>query len=125
MIADYYNSNPTSLVAALQLLKSPNQNIAVLGDMLELGEQEETFHREIAQEIIKLRLDSIYLYGPRMKWLLDELTKNNYSNVKHFETHEQLTDTLKNKLAKDDQLLIKGSRGMKMEKVFKLLQANS
>lgn len=125
VIADYYNSNPTSLVAALHLLKSKNKNIAVLGDMLELGNQEEAFHREIAKEIIKNKISEVYLYGPRMKWLLDELTKNNFTAAKHFENHEQLTNELKAKLSKDDQILIKGSRGMKMETVFKLLQNNA
>ena len=125
VIADYYNSNPTSLVAALQLLKSTHQNTAVLGDMLELGEKEEAFHREIAEEIIKLKIDHVYLYGPRMKWLLDELAKNNYSQVKHFETHEQLTRHLKENLSPHDHVLIKGSRGMKMETVFKLLQTTT
>jgi len=125
VIADYYNSNPTSLIAALQLLKSSHKNLAVLGDMLELGEDEERFHREIAKEIIKLKIDGVYLYGERMKWLLDELTKNNYLKAKYFETHEQLTFTLKRNLANKDHILIKGSRGMKMEKVFTLLQATS
>ena len=125
VIADYYNSNPTSLAAALRLLKSNNKNLAVLGDMLELGEQEESFHREIAKEIMGLKIDEVYLYGSRMKWLLDELSKNHYSHVKHFETHEQLTQALKNNLSPHDQILIKGSRGMKMETVFKLLQAGS
>jgi UDP-N-acetylmuramoyl-tripeptide--D-alanyl-D-alanine ligase len=125
VIADYYNSNPTSLTAALQLLKSPHKNLAVLGDMLELGEQEESFHREIAKEILSCRIDGVYLYGPRMKWLLDELVKNHYSQAMHFETHEQLTQVLKANLSPQDQVLIKGSRGMKMETVFKLLQTNA
>jgi UDP-N-acetylmuramoyl-tripeptide--D-alanyl-D-alanine ligase len=125
VIADYYNSNPTSLTAALQLLKSPHKNLAVLGDMLELGDQEETFHREIAKEILSRRIDGVYLYGPRMKWLLDELVKNHYSQAMHFETHEQLTQALKANLAPQDQVLIKGSRGMKMETVFKILQTGA
>jgi UDP-N-acetylmuramoyl-tripeptide--D-alanyl-D-alanine ligase len=125
VVADYYNSNPTSLVAALHLLKSKNKNYAALGDMLELGSQEESFHRDIAKEIIKLNIDGVYLYGPRMNWLLDELHKNNYTKAKHFETHEQLSHALKSDIHHQDQILIKGSRGMKMENVFKLLQTNS
>jgi UDP-N-acetylmuramoyl-tripeptide--D-alanyl-D-alanine ligase len=122
VIADYYNSNPTSLIAALKLLNGKNKKIAVLGDMLELGDEEERFHREIANEIIKLKLDEIYLYGNRMKWLMDELIKKNFRNVSHFETHEHLTSELKKALSPHDQILIKGSRGMKMETIFKLLQ---
>ena len=116
VIADYYNSNPTSLVAALKLLKSKNKNHAVLGD------REESFHRGIAKEIASLPIHSVYLYGPRMKYLLDELQKQKFTNVYHFDSHEQLTQALKQKLQAEDQVLIKGSRGMKMETVFKLLQ---
>jgi len=122
VIADYYNSNPTSLVAALKLLNSKSRNHAVLGDMLELGGEEETYHREIAHEIISRKIDSVYLYGPRMRWLLDELQKHHFSSVSYFETHEQLAAHLKKSLHSGDQVLIKGSRGMKMETIFKLLQ---
>ena len=125
VIGDYYNSNPTSLVAALELLKSKNKNHAALGDMLELGTHEEIFHREIAKEIIKNKIDHVYLYGPRMKWLLDELEKQKFSGAIHFETLEDLTLQLKQKIQPHDHVLIKGSRGMKMEVVLKMLQPSS
>lgn len=125
VIADYYNSNPTSLIAALQLLKGKHKKIAVLGDMLELGDQEELFHRQIAKEIIKCNIDGTFLFGTRMKWLLDELNRNQYTKAIHFESHALLVEELKKNISSHDQILIKGSRGMKMETVLKLLQTSS
>ncbi len=124
VIGDYYNSNPTSLEASLKLLneqKGNRQTYAVLGDMLELGDNEERFHREIADVILKEKVKGVLLYGPRMKWLADELKKKNFNEVNHFETHENLLEALKPNLSKNSHLLIKGSRGMKMEKIMQAL----
>ncbi len=127
IIADYYNSNPTSATAALQLLSDQNRTtgkrIAVLGDMLELGEQEELFHCSLAPVLEKLKIDSVLLYGPRMKWLEQQLKKTNLIPTEHFESHEQIAAALKPILTAHDSVLIKGSRGMKMEKLFALLQS--
>ncbi len=124
VIGDHYNSNPTSLLAAISLLTSkkgaPHYH-AALGDMLELGDKEEQFHREMAPSIVKSGVTHVWLYGPRMKWLDDELKKLHFANVRHFDTHEALTQTLKASLGNRDQVLVKGSRGMKMEKVLKSL----
>ena len=122
VIGDYYNSNPTSLEAALKLLtevKGSENFHAVLGDMLELGEQEESFHRGIATPILTSGVTHVWLYGPRMKWLESELTKKGFKQVSHFESHELLLHALTNSIQPGAQILIKGSRGMKMEKVLK------
>jgi UDP-N-acetylmuramoyl-tripeptide--D-alanyl-D-alanine ligase len=87
--------------------------------MLELGDQEEGFHRGIAEPILRSGVTRVWLYGPRMKWLRDELGKRGYSTVAHFETHEALLQSLKAELKPGSQVLIKGSRGMRMEKVLK------
>ncbi len=122
LIGDYYNSNPTSLEAALKLLMDEpgaKEYHAVLGDMLELGDAEESFHRAIAGTLINRGVSKVWLYGPRMKWLQDELKKQNFSNTRHFETHQDLTDALLKDLSPDSRILLKGSRGMKMETVLK------
>ena len=71
VIGDYYNSNPTSVTAALKLLrqkKNPKgKAYAVLGDMLELGDEEERFHREIAVELLDQKVDGVWLIGKRMR----------------------------------------------------------
>lgn len=130
LIEDFYNSNPTSCEAALKLLASKAQKqtdhtIAVLGDMLELGEQEEQFHRELAKVISTLNIRTVFLYGPRMKWLKDELSKTGFKGKHdHFESHESLGQSLKTAITHttgSTTVLLKGSRGMKMETVLKSL----
>jgi UDP-N-acetylmuramyl pentapeptide synthase len=123
VIGDYYNSNPTSAVAALKLLSQGKngKTHAVLGDMLELGDDEERFHRELASSILDLSIGEVWLYGPRMLWLQDELKRQNYAHTHHFKSHDELTQALRASLKPNDRLLIKGSRGMKMEAVLKTL----
>jgi UDP-N-acetylmuramoyl-tripeptide--D-alanyl-D-alanine ligase len=121
LIGDHYNSNPASLEAALRLLASlkPSGRLhAVLGDMLELGDEEERYHREMASVIRELRIDRVWLYGKRMAWLSDELEKTGFSGVLHLESHEALLEMLRPELRAGDRVLVKGSRGMRMEKVL-------
>jgi len=122
VIGDYYNSNPTSLEAALKLLTAEtgaSSYHAVLGDMLELGDEEESFHRAVAGPLADSGVTRVWLYGPRMKWLQNELEKSGAPASAHFESHEALLGALKSALAPGARILVKGSRGMKMEKVLK------
>ena len=124
IIADHYNSNPTSLEAALTLLfssKNKDAYFAVLGDMLELGDEEEKFHRQIASQLIDHQVSEVWLYGERMKWLDNEIHKASQIKVHHFETHEALSNSLKLAIKPNTRILIKGSRGMKMEKILNAL----
>lgn len=129
VICDYYNANPSSVSAAIDLLsdrKRPNQtarSIACLADMLELGQQEEAFHRGLADAIISRSIDAVFLFGDRMRWLEDELKKRSFrGQVTHFKKKEDMATTLKPQLTADDLVLIKGSRGMKMEEIWASLQ---
>jgi len=128
IIGDHYNSNPTSAVAALKLLAQENPSgttHAVLADMLELGDDEERFHRELASSILSLSIGHVWLYGDRMRWLQDELKQRGYAHSRHFATHDELIRALRPELHAGDRVLIKGSRGMKMESVLKALLATS
>ncbi|MBL7714956.1 MAG: UDP-N-acetylmuramoyl-tripeptide--D-alanyl-D-alanine ligase [Bdellovibrionales bacterium] len=137
VLCDYYNSNPSSVQAGLDSLeliskKSQPERMrwAVLGDMLELGKDEEKYHRDLADLILRHRVERVYLYGNRMKWLLNELEKRKGAfpkTFKHFGTHPDLADSLKSDLKARPApvaLMIKGSRGMKMEEVWKILAAD-
>ncbi|MBC7692554.1 MAG: UDP-N-acetylmuramoyl-tripeptide--D-alanyl-D-alanine ligase [Methylotenera sp.] len=126
VVCDYYNANPTSVEAGLELLTQvagPKTRWACLGDMLELGPNEETFHRDLSKKIRKLKIENVLLYGPRMKWLLSELQNQGFSGyLSHFSTHQELAQSLSSQITPQDAILIKGSRGMKMEEVWKALQ---
>jgi len=124
VIADTYNANPSSVTAAIRMLaESPGQSCWIcLGDMLEMGTKEEELHRGLWEEIVKAKPKQVLLYGPRMKHLADELLKKNFLAVAHFEKHEELAAALERSNA-GDKILIKGSRGMRMEKVWQLLSS--
>ncbi len=133
VVCDYYNANPSSVEAGFNLLdevarkkSSTTQKWACLGDMLELGAEEEKFHRELSHSILRLSLDGVLLYGERMKWLQDELKKKDFKgHVSHHASHEELVAELNQRWHPGDALLIKGSRGTKMETVWKALQAKA
>ncbi len=119
MIEDCYNAGPESTRAALSVLsRRSGRRIAVLGGMLELGDFAPTAHYEIGLEAAKTA-DLLFAYGP----LGEEMVRGaaGMAYAQHFDTHEALVCALKNVLQPGDSLLIKGSRGMHMEKVLQLL----
>ena len=122
IIEDCYNAGPESTRAALSVLaKRVGRRIAVLGGMLELGDYGPIAHYEIGREAAETA-DLLFAYGP----LGDEMVRGaeSMTYAEHFTTHEELVSSLKEKLQPGDSLLIKGSRGMHMEKVLQLLFAN-
>lgn len=130
VLADTYNANPTSVEAALETLfgkevKAKGETWVCLGDMLELGKLEENLHRGLAQPLLKHGVKHIFLYGPRMKNLEDELRRQHFQGtVAHFDSQEKMAEKLSEAAKSGDRILIKGSRGMRMENVWKALQAN-
>jgi len=132
VICDYYNASPASMAAAMDLLaervrvgKRKGTTWVCLGDMLELGETEEALHRKLAEKLAAATVGYAYLYGDRMKWLADELKRRRFDiSVEHFQTQEDLAIRLKEWLRPDDAVLIKGSRGMQMEKVWDSLRGS-
>ncbi|MCC7441740.1 MAG: UDP-N-acetylmuramoyl-tripeptide--D-alanyl-D-alanine ligase [Bdellovibrionales bacterium] len=128
LLADHYNANPTSVEAALKLLANLKQSKqasswACLGDMLELGPGEERFHRELGPALERSGVRGVFLYGPRMAHLLDELRHRRFTGiVEHYESHGALAARIGALARKGDWVLIKGSRGMKMEKVLESLK---
>lgn len=133
VVADYYNAQPVSMEAGLELLaqvargaKAPR--LACLGDMLEMGAEELRIHRELAPSILRLGIETVLLYGPRMKALEDELRQRGFAGkLAHFETHAALAEEALRCVREGTArgaapaILIKGSRGMRMEEVWKIL----
>ena len=120
IIADCYNAGPESMAAALAVLgKKQGRRIAVLGDMLELGDCAWAEHYKVGR-IAKENADMVLSYGhhgPRV--VSGALTGGMSSaNARSFETHEEMVQHLKRTAKAGDVLLFKGSRGMHMEKVL-------
>ena len=109
IINDTYNANPQSMTAALKVLASlEGRKIAVLGDMLELGKKSSSAHKRIGKLAKELGVDILISVG--------KLSKEMKANF-HFSTNKLAVQKLKKLVKGGDRVLIKGSRGMKMEEV--------
>jgi UDP-N-acetylmuramoyl-tripeptide--D-alanyl-D-alanine ligase len=126
VLLDAYNANPASVVAALKTARSMSQGGRLwvcLGDMLELGTDEIELHRQLAPAIKDSGAGAVLLYGKRMGHLADELRKQNFGGLLSVEdSHEALAQKIAREIKASDSLLIKGSRGMRMETVWSALQ---
>ena len=113
IIADCYNANPTSTLAALKsLCAMKNENkMAILGDMLELGEKEHIEHQKIVDYIHENNLKGI-LVGP--------LFNNTKTNFHKFRDTEELVNSIDKMNLTDHVILLKGSRGIKLEQIINL-----
>ena len=120
IISDCYNAGPESMAAALAVLgKRTGRRIAVLGDMLELGDCASAEHFKIGR-IAKENADVVLAYGPNGDSVVSGAVTGGIDggNVNWFETHEEMASHLKRVAKAGDTLLFKGSRGMHMEKVL-------
>ncbi len=117
IISDCYNAGPESMAAALAVLGNrPGRKIAVLGDMLELGDCAWAEHYRIGR-IAAEKADLIFSYGPNsVRVVVGAVTGGMpETKAKNFDTHEALVKSLKAVVKPGDVLLFKGSRGMHME----------
>ncbi|AFC32207.1 UDP-N-acetylmuramoylalanyl-D-glutamyl-2, 6-diaminopimelate--D-alanyl-D-alanyl ligase [Paenibacillus mucilaginosus 3016] len=122
---DAYNASPTAMRAALALLHEAQgfeRKYAVLGDMLELGEKEAEFHREIGRVLDPAHVEAVFLFGPLAGHIAEgALEKFPPERVRHYEDKETLARELAEAASAQDVVLIKGSRGMRMEQVASFL----
>ena len=122
VLNDTYNSNPDSALAALQVLggvKSKGKKIAVLADMLELGTTGTEEHRRVGQAAAKSGARHLLTFGPLSKNTSDSST---VVFKAHFDDKRALCEHLAEVITPGDVVLVKGSRGMKMEEVVAFLE---
>jgi len=127
IINDAYNASPTSMKAAIQLvseLEGFHTKILVLGDMLELGDQEEEFHQEIGQLINPEKVQHVFTFGP-LGGFIGKGALENFSpdRVHSFTDKDSLTKELSSFITGEELILFKASRGMKLEEVIDGLKA--
>ena len=118
VIDDTYNANVDSTIAAIDYLKAFSGNgkrIFVFGDMLELGDSSEDQHRIIGKKCQKEELSVVFTIGNETIVAHEEI--NDSILHKHFEQKESLLSNLNEIISEGDKILVKGSRGMRMEKI--------
>lgn len=120
VIEDCYNASPDSQKAGLNsLLKiAKGRKIAVLGDMLELGNYSETAHRNVGEYAAECEIDMLFTYGKESEFMADSAKWAGLKEVFSFTDKAELTKALSNELKLSDTVLFKASRGMKLEEVF-------
>lgn len=125
ILNDTYNSNPDSVIAALKTLKSfttSGKKIVVLGDMKELGDASKREHTNIGVIASEMKFDALFTFGPYSRYTNEAF---GHSSAKHCESKEELSAELKRLLQPGDVVLVKGSRGMRMEEVVLQLTSSN
>ncbi|MGX6960394.1 MAG: UDP-N-acetylmuramoyl-tripeptide--D-alanyl-D-alanine ligase [Rickettsia endosymbiont of Pentastiridius leporinus] len=118
IICDYYNASPASMKAALEYLKQlPAVNkTAIIGEMLELGQNSERLHTELIPYILNSSCSKVFLIGTHTKYIYDLLPS---SIIKmYFENVYELITETKDLFENKELVLIKGSRGIKLNKII-------
>ena len=124
IIDDTYNASPESTLAALNLLEElQGRKIAVLGDMLELGQYEREGHEKVGIRAAQVA-DVLVTFGVRGHMIADAARKAGLekSSVIEYEDESKIVDWLKNKLTSNDAVLIKGSHGLRMDRIVAALE---
>ncbi len=125
---DSYNSNPYALSRALALLRQADvrgRRIAVLGDMLELGDRELEYHYEAGRDI-PMDVDVVIAVGRRSEALLDGARHAGFSEERlyHFDNAESAAVFLESLIRPGDLVLVKASRGIGLDKIITMLEAD-
>lgn len=122
-INDAYNASPTSMKVAIDTLNeiyNDKYKIAILGDMLELGENEVDYHIDVLNYLLDKKIKLIYLYGERMKKAYDIFMKSKSEEYRfwYYPTKEGIVESLKN-IRMEKVILLKASRGTALEDIIK------
>jgi len=124
LLDDTYNAAPTSVIAALNLLDDlDGRKIAVLGDMLELGEFEERGHRMVGARAAQV-VDLLIAVGERAKWIASEARSARLSEnqVVVLGNGDEVIEYLNEKVGEGDVVLVKGSHGMRLDRIVTALE---
>ena len=124
---DAYNANPASMRALIKMIRNSIDHgdiaekdvILVIGDMLELGEESLAEHIRIAENALNAGLDKVCFVGGEFAKALQQIESKDHALS--FKTSDELAEWLKENVLHDNVVLIKGSRGTRMEKIMEAL----
>jgi UDP-N-acetylmuramoyl-tripeptide--D-alanyl-D-alanine ligase len=132
IVSDCYNANPVSMKAGLlsfddyshDLASANSRRLAVIGDMLELGEESEKYHREVGRQIAELSFELTYVIGPLSKLIYQSAIENglNKKQIKYFDSTQTAGEVLLTDIARGDIVYFKASRGIGLEKIITQLK---
>ena len=121
VINDCYNSSPSSMQAGLKTLRqiSGSRKIAVLGDMLEIGELSERLHKDVGAYVVENKTDFLIAIGKDSKFIIDGACEKGFdkSKTKYFTSKQEAKEFLDKFIQKDDAILVKASRSMEFEEI--------
>ncbi|HEU4366695.1 MAG TPA: UDP-N-acetylmuramoyl-tripeptide--D-alanyl-D-alanine ligase [Methylomirabilota bacterium] len=126
ILDDTYNASPVSVRAALDTVAAHRRGrrvVVVLGDMLELGATTDEAHREVGRQVAALPADELVGVGRAMPAAVEAAREAGLGEARHLTTFEDTVAHLLKRLAPGDLVLVKGSRGMRMERVVDALVA--
>ncbi|MBC8016426.1 MAG: UDP-N-acetylmuramoyl-tripeptide--D-alanyl-D-alanine ligase [Sporomusaceae bacterium] len=121
IINDAYNASPMSMTAAIDTLVevAKGRKVVVLGDMLELGDIGAAAHRQIGEKLAQCRIDIVVTVGMLASYTAQAAIDGGIAAVACY-SHNEASEALKKLIKPSDTILIKGSRGMKMENMVKM-----
>jgi len=128
IINDSYNANPDSMKAALELLleyPAHGRRFAILGDMLELGSASRREHETIGREAARRGISRVITVGGDAGFISETANITGLTRAIHATGHEQAARLLRRELRAGDIVLVKGSRGIAMEKVLSYLMGKN
>ncbi|WP_308577750.1 UDP-N-acetylmuramoyl-tripeptide--D-alanyl-D-alanine ligase [uncultured Parvimonas sp.] len=126
ILNDCYKSNPQSLMSCIETvytMKGYKNKILILSDMLELGENEEKLHFNVGEKIDRDRIDYVICVGDLAKEIYNGANRNfNVKNLFYFETKGEVIEKVREIISEDTLIMVKGSRGMKLEEIIEKLK---
>ena len=122
-IEDCYNASPDSMKASLRTLRDTkgSKKIAVLGDMLELGDYAEKAHSLVGEMVAENKIDYLLAYGSDAKYYVDSAKRGGVENALLFDDKSLLAEKLLQIAGEGDIVIFKGSRGMKLEEIMQIV----
>jgi len=125
IINDTYNASLESMKSALDTLEdTPGdlKKIAFLSDILELGNLSKEIHEELGLYLKNKKIDKVVFIGKEVKYSYLKLKEEKFTDLRYFSNKEELKKEFKNLVEKDAIILLKGSRGTRMEELIEYLQ---